>query len=315
MSRSVHREGMPTMTADGRFSAADVVVPVYNAPADVRACVASVLLHLRPDVRLVLIDDASPDPAIPAYFAELEGLAHPQLLLLRNEQNLGFTGTANRGMQLSCANVVLLNSDTVVTRGWLDALLHCAATDLTIGTITPFSNNAEICSFPRFCEDNPWPAERDAEPERAAIAAAAVPTYPDLPTGVGFCLFLRRAMLDEIGIFDPAFGGGTARRTICACVRHARAGATCSRTMRSLCMPGGVRSWGRSPNSGLATRRCCWNVTRTISTWCTITLPQILSGRCAKPRCRALRLTRPKAGASCTSSITTGVAPKRMCAR
>src|SRR6476620_2492451 len=79
------------MTGAMAFNAADVVVPVYNAPADVRACVASVLAHLRPDVRLVLIDDASPDPDIAAYFAELEPLRHPQLVLLRNEVNLGFT--------------------------------------------------------------------------------------------------------------------------------------------------------------------------------------------------------------------------------
>ena len=211
------------MTAGMSFNAADVVVPVYNAPDDLRACVASVLADLRPDVRLVLIDDASPDRAIAAYFGELARLAHPQLVMLRNERNLGFTGTANRGMQLSDANVVLLNSDAIVTRGWLDALLHCAATDPTIGTITPFSNNAEICSFPRFCEANPWPLSRDAEPERAAITAAAVPTYPDLPTGVGFCLFLRRAMLDEVGIFDPAFGLGYGEEND-LCVRAARAG-------------------------------------------------------------------------------------------
>ena len=195
MSWTAQGDGKPVL--DTPFNAADVVVPVYNAPADVRACVDSVLASLRDDVRLVLIDDASPDPAIAAYFAELELRAHPQLLLLRNERNLGFTGTANRGMQLSRANVVLLNSDTIVTRGWLDALLHCAATDPTIGTITPFSNNAEICSYPRFCENNVWPAGRDAEADRAAIAAAAVPTYPDLPTGVGFCLFIRRALLDR----------------------------------------------------------------------------------------------------------------------
>ena len=211
------------MTGAMAFNAADVVVPVYNAPADVRACVASVLAHLRADVRLVLIDDASPDPDIAVYFAELERLRHPQLLLLRNEVNLGFTGTANRGMQLSRSDVVLLNSDTIVTRGWLDALLHCAATDATIGTITPFSNNAEICSFPRFCEDNPWPVGRDPDAYGAAIAAAAVPTYPDIPTGVGFCLFLRRAMLDSVGTFDPIFGAGYGEEND-LCLRAARAG-------------------------------------------------------------------------------------------
>ena len=59
------------MTAGMSFNAADVVVPVYNAPDDLRACVASVLADLRPDVRLVLIDDASPDPVFYAYL-------HPQ---------------------------------------------------------------------------------------------------------------------------------------------------------------------------------------------------------------------------------------------
>jgi O-antigen biosynthesis protein len=201
----------------------DVVIPVYNAPEDVRACVDSVLAHLRPDVRVVLIDDASPDPAIAEYFGELEQRAHPQVVLLRNPANLGFTGTANRGMQHSRADVVLLNSDTIVTRGWLDALLHCAATDPTIGTITPFSNNAEICSFPRFCENNVWSADKDPEPTRTALADAAVPTYPDLPTGVGFCMYVRRALIDAIGIFDPVFGLGYGEEND-LCLRAARAG-------------------------------------------------------------------------------------------
>ena len=210
------------MTAKSAF-VIDIVVPVYNAPHDLRACVDSVLTHLRPDVRLVLIDDASPDPRIAGYFAELEQRAHPQVVLLRNAQNLGFTGTANRGMQLSRADVILLNSDTIVTTGWLDAIMHCAATDPRTGTITPFSNNAEICSFPRFCEDNPWPAGADPEPVRVALAETAVPTYPDLPTGVGFCLYIRRALLDDVGLFDMAFGAGYGEEND-LCLRAARAG-------------------------------------------------------------------------------------------
>ena len=211
------------MTAPPASFVIDIIVPVYNAPDDVRACVDSVLAHLRPDVRLVLIDDASPDPRIAGYFAELEQRAHPQIVLLRNAQNLGFTGTANRGMQLSRADVVLLNSDTIVTAGWLDAIMHCAATDPRIGTITPFSNNAEICSFPRFCEDNPWPPGADPEPVRVAVAETAVPTYPDLPTGVGFCMYIRRALLDDVGLFDMAFGAGYGEEND-LCLRAARAG-------------------------------------------------------------------------------------------
>ncbi|MET0344969.1 MAG: glycosyltransferase family 2 protein, partial [Casimicrobiaceae bacterium] len=201
----------------------DIVVPVYNAPDDVRRCVESVLAHDHRNCRITLIDDASIDPGISVYFDELRARALPEVELLVNERNLGFTGTANRGMTRSRADVVLLNSDTIVTAGWLEALRRCAGSDSRIGTITPFSNNAEICSFPRFCADNPWRLGDDPEPVRTALARAAVPTYPDLPTGVGFCMFVRRALIDAIGAFDMAFGLGYGEEND-FCLRAARAG-------------------------------------------------------------------------------------------
>ena len=206
-------------------AAIDIVVPVYNAADDLDRCIESVLAHTSGDYRLIVIDDASPDPAVRACFAQLEARQLPQLLLLANERNLGFTLNANRGMSAARAgaDVVLLNSDTVVTRGWLDALARCAASDPAIGTITPFSNNAEICSLPRFCENNRWPASRDAEPMVRALERAAVPTYPDLPTGVGFCLYIRRALIDAIGMFDPVFGLGYGEEND-LCMRAAAAG-------------------------------------------------------------------------------------------
>lgn len=192
----------------GRSATIDVVIPVYNAAADVARCVDSVLRHSDRPYRLVLIDDASPDPSIAAYFAELERRQLPNVLLLSNATNEGFPFTANRGMRLSRADVVLLNSDTLVTKGWLAALARCVASDPRIGTATPFSNNAEICSFPRFCENN-FPREGD-DPERIreALERAAVPTYPCLPTGVGFCFYIRRELIDAVGVFDEAFGRG-----------------------------------------------------------------------------------------------------------
>ncbi|MEO5764593.1 MAG: glycosyltransferase [Casimicrobiaceae bacterium] len=201
----------------------EIVVPVYNAPDDLRRCVESVLSHDHAGCRITLIDDASTAPGVTAYFDELRGRALVDVELLANERNLGFTGTANRGMARSRADVVLLNSDTIVTEGWLDALRRCAASDPRIGTVTPFSNNAEICSFPRFCADNAWRIGDDPEPIRAALARAAVPTYPELPTGVGFCLFIRRTLIDAIGAFDLAFGLGYGEEND-LCLRAARAG-------------------------------------------------------------------------------------------
>jgi len=200
-----NKETPPKLSAT---AGVDIIVPVYNAAADVEQCVASVLEKTSGDYRLILIDDASPSPAIDQLFERWQQENVPQRILLRNEVNLGFTGTANRGMKFSQRDVVLLNSDTIVTTGWLEALRRCVASEDRIGTATPFSNNAEICSYPRFCMDNGWPEGKDPEPTRAALARAAAPSYPDIPTGVGFCLYIKRAALDNIGFFDEAFGAG-----------------------------------------------------------------------------------------------------------
>jgi GT2 family glycosyltransferase len=202
----------------------DIIIPVYNAYDDLQRCLDSVLRTAASPCRLILIDDCSPDSRIAGYFAILRGKGDPRLLLLRNDVNLGFVGTVNRAMALGQNDVILLNSDTVVTSGWLEKIRRCAASDPQIGTITPFSSNAEICSFPNLCEDNPLQPGMNAEDVNRAVERAAVPLYPDIPTGVGFCMFIRRALLDKIGLFDAeTFGLGYGEEND-FCMRAVQAG-------------------------------------------------------------------------------------------
>lgn len=183
-----------------------LIIPVYNAAAALSRCLQSLAAHGHGLAELLLIDDASPDPAIAALLTKLPALPMP-VRVLRNPRNLGFVGTVNRGMAECSDDVLLLNSDTLVTEGWWQRIAACAASDARIASITPWSNNAEICSLPRLCRANPEPVDPDAVAR--AICRAGLPSYPDLPTGVGFCLWLRRAALDQIGDFDRAtFGRG-----------------------------------------------------------------------------------------------------------
>src|SRR4029078_7087035 len=76
-----------------------------------------------------------------------EGQAGVQML--RNPERRGFVASVNRGMALSSRDVVLLNSDTRVTARWLEKLREAAASAPEIATVTPFSNDATICSLPR----------------------------------------------------------------------------------------------------------------------------------------------------------------------
>jgi GT2 family glycosyltransferase len=184
----------------------DIIIPVYNAPQQVEDCVNSVLHNTDTDFHLIIIDDASPDSRIGAYLAKLEKIADQRIQVSRNQKNLGFIGTVNRGMSMNNRDVVLLNSDTLVTPGWLQKLQHCAATDSRIGTITPFSNNAEICSFPLFCQSNPVPENPNLVAQAIAVQH---PTYPEIPTAVGFCMYITRNLLNDIGLFnEQAFGRG-----------------------------------------------------------------------------------------------------------
>lgn len=183
-----------------------VVVPVYNAAAELADCLASLERTLPDHAAVLLADDASPHPAVRAVCERfLRGRGRARYL--RRESNLGFVGNVNAAFRETAPDdVVLLNSDTVTTLGWLDRLRRAAAGD-RVATATPWSNNAEICSFPRFCEANPVPD--DPEAVAAAAATAGRPEYPGLPTGVGFCMYLRRDALDALGDFDAAtFGRG-----------------------------------------------------------------------------------------------------------
>lgn len=188
----------------------DVIVPVYRGLADTVRCIDSVLASpVRAPYRLVVINDASPEPELTAWLRE-RASAEPRMVLLENPKNLGFVGTVNRGMSLSNVNdVLILNSDTEVANAWLDRMRAAAYGDARIASVTPLSTNATICSYPRFCADNELPAGFST----ASLDELCARTHPgaviDVPTGVGFCMYMRRDALAEVGLFDAQrFGKG-----------------------------------------------------------------------------------------------------------
>jgi GT2 family glycosyltransferase len=180
----------------------DVIVPVYEGYEEVCRCLESVLGSANKVAhRCVVIDDCSPNAEIKRYLQELATTG--RIELFSNEQNLGFVKTVNRGMHLSSNHdVVLLNSDTVVANDWLDRLLCTAQADPATGTVTPLSNNAEICSFPRLCHDNALPQGYSTEQVDAVLATSLAGTFIEIPTAVGFCMYIKRACLDDVGYFD-----------------------------------------------------------------------------------------------------------------
>lgn len=188
----------------------DVIVPVYRGLDDTRCCIESVIAsQCRTPWRLVVINDCSPEPEVTQWLRDTAA-REPRMLLLENEQNLGFVGTVNRGMSVSDRHdVVLLNSDAEVANDWLDRIRAAAYRDARVASVTPFSNNATICSYPKFCEANELPPGWDTARLDRVFAEANAGQALDVPTGVGFCMYIRRDCLREVGLFDvEQFGKG-----------------------------------------------------------------------------------------------------------
>lgn len=201
----------------------DIIVPVYAGLMETQECIESVLATLPDWARLIVINDASPEPELTVW---LRMRAHSaSFILLENEINLGFVATVNRGMRLNSQNdILLLNSDVEVANNWLERMRE-AAYSRHSGSITPFSNNATICSFPNYCEDNTLPLGLTLQELDALFANSRFSdNLLEVPTGVGFCMYIRRDCLNEIGYFDEqVFGRGYGEENDW-CQRAAKAG-------------------------------------------------------------------------------------------
>ncbi|WP_428376342.1 glycosyltransferase [Lichenicoccus sp.] len=184
----------------------DVVIPVHRDLSRSLACIESVrtALGARGQGRIVVVDDACPEPALAL---ALDGLAaQGAIVLIRQTVNRGYPASANAGIA-ACRgrDVVLLNSDTLVPAGCFEALRAAAYSAPDIGSVTPLSNDASIFSYPDHRAHNRMPDAAGVAALMTLADRANGGGVIDVPTGHGFCLYLRRdclrACLHDGGVF------------------------------------------------------------------------------------------------------------------
>jgi len=182
-----------------------IVIPVYADRVRTLACLRSVLATCPPDVPVIVVDDATPEPSLAS---ALDKLAEEnRIILIRHDRNLGFPISANDGMRAAAGrDILLLNSDTLVPAGWVERLrarLSCS----DVGTVTPLSNDATILSYPSIERANPVPSltEMRAMDRLCRDNFRAQDTNSgngiELPTAHGFCMAISADCLSEIGLF------------------------------------------------------------------------------------------------------------------
>jgi GT2 family glycosyltransferase len=185
----------------------DVVVCVHDALAEVRECLTSVLAKTDRPLRLIVVNDGS--DAATSDFLRAFADRHPMVTLIhREEPPHGYTLAANRGIESSEGDyVVLLNSDTVVTPGWLGRMVACGESDPEVGIVGPLSNAASHQSVPAVREGSAWatnplPTWMTADGVAMIVAAGAQGAATPLPFLNGFCYALKRAAIEAVGLLD-----------------------------------------------------------------------------------------------------------------
>ncbi len=201
------------------------MVPVYRGIEVTLACLQSVFATTPADTVVIVVDDASREPGLAEALDAL--LRQRRIRLLRNAENRGFPASANAGLRAAVAlagrpDIVLLNSDTIATPGWLEDLRAAVHAAPDIGTATPLSNDATILSYPDITAFNP-PPDPAALARLARQARTANPDISvDIPTAVGFCMYIRRECATEVGLFrEDVFAQGYGEENdFCMRARH-----------------------------------------------------------------------------------------------
>ena len=192
----------PAVTGD-----VDVVVCVHNALEHVQQCLSSVVARTTVDYRLIIVNDGS-DATTTEWLREFTA-NQAGVEIIETNGPLGYTRAANQGLRASSAtNVVLLNSDTVVPRLWLEEMLECMASDDSLGIVGPLSNAASWQSVPeRVGPDGRWavnnlPTGYNVDEFAELVWLMSRRQFPRADFINGFCFMINRQVIDRIGYLD-----------------------------------------------------------------------------------------------------------------
>jgi O-antigen biosynthesis protein len=193
----------------GRASGSlEIIVPVYQDYDATKACLDALEAEGSWIAsRVTVIDDCSPDADLRTLIEDRAALG--LFTLLRNGENLGFARSVNRALERTApSDVLLLNADTVLPRGAIDRLAAAAHAEAGIATVTPLSNNGEFTSFPRPNVCNTLPTVAGVQALHDLASTTNEGEIIDLPSGVGFCLYITRAGMEAVGQLSETYSRG-----------------------------------------------------------------------------------------------------------
>jgi GT2 family glycosyltransferase/glycosyltransferase involved in cell wall biosynthesis len=179
-----------------------IVIPIYNALPVAKQCLASIVEHRSSlSFEIIFVDNGS-QPDVEAWLLQQEA-HHPNLRHLRYPAPLGFARAVNVGAAQATGEVfIVLNSDTIVTAGWMDGLHHALQDDPSLGALTPCTNHSGEPAQMDFGTVG-LPATKALAIRNARHVAPEILYLPQRLTF--FCVALRRQVWFEFNGLDEAY--------------------------------------------------------------------------------------------------------------
>ena len=186
-----------------------MVILTCNQLEYTRKCLDSVFEHRQRPFELIIVDNGSTDGTVEYLESDvLRNHTNLKIKIIKNNENKGFAGGNNQGMATANGDYILLmNNDVVVTPGWLERMLSCAEGQPEIGIVGPRSN---YVSGPQRVEQIDYDTHTlkgltEFSNEYADVHAAQAQQVLRV---VGFCMLIKRAVIDKIGAMDDRYGLG-----------------------------------------------------------------------------------------------------------
>lgn len=187
-----------------------IVVPVYGDWPSLSDCINSLKKYVNSNHKVILVNDCGPDVELMEKNIKKSINDKTNFSYYRNDQNLGFVGTCNRAvLEIDTTNndILLLNSDTIVTEGFLESMLEVLYSSDRNGAVSPRSNNATICTVPISSA-----ATKDKTSDESYDIYKKIkhklPESVVVPTAHGFCMLIKRSLINKYGLFDKIFKKG-----------------------------------------------------------------------------------------------------------